>query len=78
MSTGTILSDRSDGTDDTAHLTFAGQRNATIARWYLCPVDVNDTLTQAQLDRACGDPATKLPPGLAPAKDWPCAAEESE
>jgi len=29
-------------------------------------------LTQAQLDLTCGDPATRLPPGLAPPASWPC------
>ena len=30
-------------------------------------------LTEAQLGTACGDAATKLPPGLKPPSHWPCA-----
>jgi uncharacterized protein YjbI with pentapeptide repeats len=29
-------------------------------------------LTQAQLDHACGDDRTTLPPGLARPASWPC------
>ena len=32
-------------------------------------------LEQAQIDIACGDDKTKLPPGLTTPSDWPCAAE---
>jgi uncharacterized protein YjbI with pentapeptide repeats len=32
-------------------------------------------LTQAQLDSACGDDATKLPPGLTKPTRWPCGED---
>ncbi|TCL70341.1 pentapeptide repeat-containing protein [Rhizobium sp. BK251] len=35
-------------------------------------------LEQAQIELACGDSATKLPPGLSAPSDWPCPAEKEE
>lgn len=34
-----------------------------------------DTLTQAQLDQACGDAKTRLPAGLQASASWPCSDE---
>ncbi len=33
-------------------------------------------LTQAQLDSACGDAATRLPSGLKAPATWPCSKDE--
>jgi len=31
---------------------------------------------QQQLEKTCGDETTKLPAGIEPGPDWPCATRE--
>ena len=65
---------------DLSKLNLAG---VDLAGAYLFQAQIGGTdlaratgLRQDQLDLACGSADTKLPPGLARPKGWPCQADE--
>jgi uncharacterized protein YjbI with pentapeptide repeats len=68
------------GRADLGKAMFAGaslaQADLTLAR--LDGADLSGALgvTQPQLDRACGDAATRLPKGLARPTGWPCKYQD--
>jgi uncharacterized protein YjbI with pentapeptide repeats len=59
---------RLDGADFRQVFTFG-------ARFAGTDLSTVKSLTQEQLDVACGDAATKLPPGMKRPGSWPCAEE---
>jgi len=59
-------------------LAGANMKDAHFFLTRLDGVDLSKTvgLSQRQLDDACGDAQTKLPPGLKKPARWPCAKDE--
>ncbi|MEA2434207.1 MAG: hypothetical protein QOG54_1664 [Actinomycetota bacterium] len=48
VSVGTILSDRDNGVDSLAHLTVVASLETERVEWYVCPLAVNDPVSQSQ------------------------------
>ena len=60
-----------------ASLAATNLENAYLYRTNLEGVDLSRAtgLTEVQLRGSCGNTETRLPSGLAPPPDWPCASE---
>ena len=59
-----VVSDREDGTRDRFYVTDLTGAKTSITSFLGTDLTHVKGLTQSQLDVACGDAATKLPPGL--------------
>lgn len=78
--TGTSFSLANLSRADLRNATFEGPIAFDRAFMYLTRIEGLDLsaatgLEQAQVDLACGDQSTKLPPGLKAPTDWPCATD---
>ena len=63
--------------------TIFGKANVTEANFDLAVLHGSDLsqvvgLIQAQIERACGDATTTLPPGISPPPSWPCTTVETD